>query len=134
MSNSRHHASMHLHFVFRRSFADVSLGIKSAASRRTSSSSNNQTIPEEMDVLAAGSNTGASAGIHGVGRHRLSMDSANDPASAGLGGLLPPPPTYSRLPPDGHEFPQDYRDPQTGFTVQVRIRNVKNGAVRPVAC
>ena len=41
-------------------------------------------------------------------------------AHAGLGALLPPPPTYSRLPPDGHEFPQDYRDPQTGFTVQVR--------------
>ena len=67
-----------------------------------------------MDVLAANSNSSA-----GVGRHRLSMDSANDAASAGLGGLLPPPPTYSRLPPDGHEFPQDYRDPQTGFTVQV---------------
>ena len=72
-------------------------------------------------MLAANSNCSTGAGIHVVGRHRLSMDTANnDPAPAGLGGLLPPPPTYSRLPPDGHEFPQDYRDPHTGFTVQVR--------------
>ena len=27
--------------------------------------------------------------------------------------LPPPPPSYSRLPPDGHEFPPDYKDPSS---------------------
>ena len=30
-----------------------------------------------------------------------------------------PPPTLSRLPPDGHEFPPDYRDPAASTIFQV---------------
>ena len=51
-------------------------------------------------------------------------------AAAGLGGPprvetavaagLPPPPTHSRLPPDGHEFPPEYRDPAKSQLQQVR--------------
>ena len=37
--------------------------------------------------------------------------------------MQPPPPTLSRLPPDGHEFPPDYRDP-TSNTFQVSITAV----------
>ena len=43
--------------------------------------------------------------------------------------LPPPPPSYSRLPPDGHEFPPDYKDPScnTSSTVyRVRIFLLRN--------
>ena len=36
----------------------------------------------------------------------ITLGSANNSDS-----LPPPPPSYSRLPPDGHEFPPDYKDP-----------------------
>ena len=36
--------------------------------------------------------------------------------------LPPPPPSYSRLPPDGHEFPPDYKDPSsTGNSAVFRV-------------
>lgn len=34
-------------------------------------------------------------------------------------GAVQPPPTFSRLPPDGHEFPPDYRDPSSNIVYQV---------------
>lgn len=43
-------------------------------------------------------------------RHSVSQDS-NDSSSSSPGTILPP--TYSRLPPDGHEFPPDYKDPSS---------------------
>ena len=54
-------------------------------------------------------------------QHSLSQDSAS--ASEALMMIQPPPPTLSRLPPDGHEFPPDYRDP-TSNTFQVSITAV----------
>ena len=36
----------------------------------------------------------------------MTLGSANNSET-----LPPPPPSYSRLPPDGHEFPPDYKDP-----------------------
>ena len=36
--------------------------------------------------------------------------------------LPPPPPSYSRLPPDGHEFPPDYKDPScTSNSIVYRV-------------
>ena len=36
---------------------------------------------------------------------------ASETAAANLAHVvIPPPPTYSRLPPDGHEFPPDYKE------------------------
>ena len=54
--------------------ADGSYGGSKSGRRTSSSSSNNTTIPEEMDVALP-----SSAGSSVVGRHRLSVDSANDP-------------------------------------------------------
>ena len=34
-------------------------------------------------------------------------------STSNSGSLPPPPPSYSRLPPDGHEFPPDYKDPSS---------------------
>ena len=46
------------------------------------------------------------------------MSSSNNSES------LPPPPSYSRLPPDGHEFPPDYKDPSTTCNSTVpRVRS-----------
>ena len=42
-------------------------------------------------------------------------------ATASSGALPPPPPTYSRLPPDGHEFPPDYRDPSSNITSMFQV-------------
>ena len=47
--------------------------------------------------------------------HSLSQDSATE----SLMMMQPPPPTLSRLPPDGHEFPPDYRDPSNTFQVSI---------------
>ena len=53
-------------------------------------------------------------------RGSSSVVMSSSPAAAGAPGgsavsggvnLPPPPPTHSRLPPDGHEFPPEYRDP-----------------------
>ena len=61
-------------------------------------------------------------------QHSLSQDSAS--ASEALMMMQPPPPTLSRLPPDGHEFPPDYRDP-TSNTFQVSTYYVSfRGTVR----
>ena len=39
--------------------------------------------------------------------------------------LPPPPPSYSRLPPDGHEFPPDYKDPSiTGNASVFRVGTI----------
>ena len=47
----------------------------------------------------------------------ITLGSANDSDS-----LPPPPPSYSRLPPDGHEFPPDYKDPScTTSTIVYRV-------------
>ena len=48
-------------------------------------------------------------------RHSMSQDS-NDSSGSSSGIAVPP--TYNRLPPDGHEFPPEYKD--TGLTKQVR--------------
>ncbi len=61
------------------------------------------------------------------GRRADSHDSALEPpggASRPSSSLArnPPPPTHSRLPPDGHEFPPDYRDPASGLTGKVGLR------------
>ncbi len=55
-----------------------------------------------------------------------SMDTAS--RSSSVAGAVPPPPTFSRLPPDGHEFPPDYRDPVSGLTGQVRSCNCVGGS------
>ena len=45
--------------------------------------------------------------------------------------LPPPPPSYSRLPPDGHEFPPDYKDPSCTSTSTVyRVSSIhQNGTI-----
>lgn len=50
---------------------------------------------------------------HLQNQHSLSQDSTSEGSLMMIGGGQgpPPPPTLSRLPPDGHEFPPDYRDP-----------------------
>ena len=49
---------------------------------------------------------------HLQNQHSLSQDSTSEGSLMMIGGQgPPPPPTLSRLPPDGHEFPPDYRDP-----------------------
>lgn len=53
-------------------------------------------------------------------RHSLSQDS-ND-------SLPPPPPTLSRLPPDGHEFPPDYRDPTILFQTPDMLSRKSSGS------
>ena len=58
------------------------------------------------------------AHAHTHHRHSMSQDSTDSAASSVNGLHIPP--TYSRLPPDGHEFPPDYRDPASGLTIQVR--------------
>ena len=45
-------------------------------------------------------------------------------ATASSGALPPPPPTYSRLPPDGHEFPPDYRDPSSNITSMFQVSSL----------
>ena len=59
------------------------------------------------------------AHTHTHHRHSMSQDSTDSAASSVNGLHIPP--TYSRLPPDGHEFPPDYRDPASGLTIQVRF-------------
>ena len=60
----------------------------------------------------------AHAHVHAHHRHSMSQDSTDSAASSVNGLHIPP--TYSRLPPDGHEFPPDYRDPASGLTIQVQ--------------
>ena len=55
--------------------------------------------------LSSASTAAASRGHH----HHTFAEEANEP----------PPPTLSRLPPDGHEFPPDYRDPAASTIYQV---------------
>lgn len=59
------------------------------------------------------------APVHTHHRHSMSQDSTDSAASSVNGLHIPP--TYSRLPPDGHEFPPDYRDPVSGLTIQVGL-------------
>jgi hypothetical protein len=54
-------------------------------------------------------------------RHTLSEDSTD--SNMGSSCNLPPP-TLSRLPPDGHEFPPDYRDPATTSTAATIVYQV----------
>ena len=51
-----------------------------------------------------------------------SSTTANMMASTAAAAVAPPPPTHSRLPPDGHEFPPEYRDPSKSSVQQVRSR------------
>ncbi len=89
-------------------------------------------IAEEIDVPAsdAAVNNPPSAMLmtaHRQHRHSNSQDSNDSSGSNGSNGggmaakmaFSPPPPTFSRMPPDGHEFPPDYRDPN-GQLSQVR--------------
>lgn len=64
----------------------------------------------KMEATSTLVTAGTSGGYH---HHKLSEDSvvANH--------VQPPPPTFSRLPPDGHEFPPDYRDPSSNIVYQV---------------
>merc|ERR1719210_1404312 len=59
-------------------------------------------------------------------QHSLSQDSAS--ASEALMMMQPPPPTLSRLPPDGHEFPPDYRDPTSNTFQNSEILSRKSSA------
>ena len=54
-------------------------------------------------------------------RHTLSEDSNDSSILMASQPAPPPPPTLSRLPPDGHEFPPDYRDPASNIVYQVLI-------------
>lgn len=59
--------------------------------------------------LSSASTAAASRGHH----HHTFAEEANEP----------PPPTLSRLPPDGHEFPPDYRDPAAStISYQVQVQ------------
>ena len=48
-------------------------------------------------------------------RHSMSQDST-DSVGSGSSSVVNVPPTHSRLPPDGDEFPPDYRDPSAAGT------------------
>jgi hypothetical protein len=87
----------------------------SSSSRRSPSTCNN--IAEEMDALT-GDSVGPAVSSRSHHRHSLSQDSNDSSGSGSTMAASQAPPTYSRLPPDGHEFPLDYRDPHTGFTMQ----------------
>ena len=52
--------------------------------------------------------------------HRHSMSQDSNDSTASLSHVIPPPPTYSRLPPDGHEFPPDYKE--VSFNVKFAMR------------
>ena len=87
-------------------------------------------IAEEMDLVAApppppqqqphaaGNPPPPPSSSHH--RHTMSQDSLAAAAAAASAGLFPP--THSRLPPDGHEFPPDYTD----FKVRERERVWQN--------
>jgi hypothetical protein len=55
-------------------------------------------------------------------QHSLSQDSTSE-GSLMMIGQGPPPPTLSRLPPDGHEFPPDYRDPASSSSNSNTFQN-----------
>ncbi len=54
-------------------------------------------------------------------RHSISQDSNDSAPGSSASSVVNLPPTHSRLPPDGHEFPPDYKDPSSGLTGQVRV-------------
>ena len=67
------------------------------------------TCDEKQLQLTTSTTTGTNAGS---ASKMISADSYL-PHTGATSTLPPPPPTYSRLPPDGHEFPPEYRDPSS---------------------
>ena len=90
----------------------------SSSGQFTRSTFNN--IAEEMDVMEPSSaQTHLAPAATGLISHRHSMSQdSNDSSGSSSGLLASAPPTYSRMPPDGHEFPPDYKEPH--LTNQVR--------------
>ena len=92
----------------------IFLGSDQARQRRSASSSAalfDSSSPTTTKIMMQTTTTESSSGVvHGFNRgHHHTFEEANEP----------PPPTLSRLPPDGHEFPPDYRDPAASTIYQV---------------
>ncbi len=61
------------------------------------------------------------------GSSRVRSQSSNE---VFINSVVPPPPTHSRLPPDGHEFPQEFKD-SSGTSKQVVKKALRTSEKKP---
>ena len=84
-------------------------------------SSSSSVVTSTMEGLLVSSTSSSSSSSHPHVHHHHHRHTLSEDSTC-TGDSIAPPPTLSRLPPDGHEFPPDYRDPASSSNVVYQVR------------